>query len=334
MAGIKSLRKIQLGAEATKGLAVPATTIWRGTGTLLDKRETNFVEEDVGVLTNPVRSYAGRLGGEIELEPIEASFEQIGYLFEGGVKKVGSGVQDGAGDAYIYDYPLSLEAANDFQTFTVEGGDNEGAEEMEYSFVREFTLEGAAGEALMMSGILEGRQVQPTTFTPAIAIPSPVETILFSRGRLYIDNSGGAIGTTLKSNTFLAMTLSVTTGIRAVFTGDGELYFTFAKMGPSSGTLEITFEHDTTSVAEKAAWRDNLTRLVRMEFPGSAFTNPGDTHNNKLLRIDLAGQWESFDRLDEQDGNDIVTGTLRIGYYPDDALYGVFTVVNGLTALP
>ncbi len=50
MAGIKALRKIQLGREANAGTAVAATAIWRGMGTIEDTREVVVAEEDVGII--------------------------------------------------------------------------------------------------------------------------------------------------------------------------------------------------------------------------------------------------------------------------------------------
>ena len=43
MAGIKALRKIQMGPESTKGTPVPATSIWRGMGLLEDLREVKLI---------------------------------------------------------------------------------------------------------------------------------------------------------------------------------------------------------------------------------------------------------------------------------------------------
>ena len=54
MAGVKALRKVQLGLESTKGTAVAATALWRGTGTIEDKREVVFPDEDIGYLSGVV----------------------------------------------------------------------------------------------------------------------------------------------------------------------------------------------------------------------------------------------------------------------------------------
>ena len=50
MAGVKALRKIQIGRESTAGTAVPATEIWRGEGAGEDQRTVVFPVEDVGYL--------------------------------------------------------------------------------------------------------------------------------------------------------------------------------------------------------------------------------------------------------------------------------------------
>ena len=42
---------------------------------------------------------------------------------------------------------------------------------------------------------------------------------------------------------------------------------------------------------------------------------------------------EKFDKLDEIDGNDIVKGTLRVGYDATSGMAGQFIVVNNESAL-
>ena len=48
MAGVKALRRIQLGAESSAGTSVPATTKWRGGGTIQDDIDLVFAQEDTG----------------------------------------------------------------------------------------------------------------------------------------------------------------------------------------------------------------------------------------------------------------------------------------------
>ena len=47
----------------------------------------------------------------------------------------------------------------------------------------------------------------------------------------------------------------------------------------------------------------------------------------------MAGVYEDWSVLQDQDGNDVVTATLRVRYSPADTLKAEYTVVNELSAL-
>jgi len=96
----------------------------------------------------------------------------------------------------------------------------------------------------------------------------------------------------------------------------------------------VTFEHDATSAAEKVAWRAGTTRQLRLRWLGTALTTAGSGYTYKTLIVDMAGKWEKFDKLAEQDGNDIVTGTFRARYNSTAALFCELVVVNELASLP
>jgi hypothetical protein len=167
-----------------------------------------FVEEDIGVFSGSDRTYISKYAGSISLDETPASYQQIGYLFNGGIEEI-TAVQDGAGTDYIYTYDLPTTAAPSVETYTIEAGDNQQEEQMLYCFVSDFTISGAGGGPLNCAGTLMGRQVNTGTFTAAIAVPT-VETILFSKGKLYLDASGGTIGSTQVSNTLLDCSISNT----------------------------------------------------------------------------------------------------------------------------
>jgi hypothetical protein len=311
---------------------VAATTLWRGSGTIDDQREVKFSEEDIGYVSGLDRTYVPKVLAALSLDDVEATFEQLPYILAAGVKNVVSGAADGTGSDKVYAYPFPTTSVNSIKTYTLEGGDNQQEEEVEYAFVEAFKLSGKPGEAVMMSADWRGRQVTASTKTGALAVPT-VEEILFSKGKLYIDAVGGTLGTTQKSNTFLGMDLSVKTGWIPVFTADGNLYFSFHKSTMPEVTLDITFEHDGTATAEKANWRNQTARQIRLDFDGSAVTTPGTDFSTKKLRIDLAGKWEKFEKLDENDGNDIVKGTFRVRYNATAALFAEIKVVNELASL-
>lgn len=333
MPGVKKLRKIELGTEGagTPGTAVAASTLWRGLGTLEDQTEVVFVEEDVGYLSGLDRTMIPKVRGELVMDEVPATFEQLPYILEAGVLRVATPTGDAPGSGQQWPYIFPTTAPNTIQTFTIEGGDDQQAEEMAYCFVTDFKIAGAADEAVKMGATWTGRQIAPTSFTGS-GLPS-VEEILFNTGRLYIDAVGGTIGSTLVSNLLISMALAAMTGLKAYQAADGYIYFSGQKSIGPEVTLEVKFEHITAAVTEKAAWLAETPRQIRLDFQGTALTTP-NTWTTKLLRIDLAGKWESFSALEDQDGNDIVTGLFRGRYNATAALFCEIYVVNELATLP
>jgi hypothetical protein len=337
--GIKALRRLQLGAEATAGTSVAATAIWRGTGMGKDNRETTFVEEDIGLLGDALRTYVAKTGGEVTFEGI-STFEQNPYFFQSGLYKTTPTTDTSSAQVWawtIQNASTDPIATTDLQTYTVEFGDNQQAEYMAYCFTREMTLSGTVGEALNVSATMEGRTVGTTDFTPSTDIPVPtVESILFTNATLYIDPSSDTIGTTQASQTIFATELSIKTGWRGYAAADGRTDFSFVKRTKEEITLSVTFEHNTTAVAEKLAWRNQTERAIRVKFTGNALstTDAGAPYDTKAMVWDLYGKWESFDALSDQDGNDQVTGMFRVGYSAAAGTKGSFKIINELSALP
>jgi hypothetical protein len=274
-----STRKIQIGLETTAGTIAAATTVWRGKGQHKDAREIKMVAEDVGILVPTNRSYVSKLAAEVDMDDVPATFEQFPYIGACGIKNVVSGAADGGGSGKVYAYPFpTAAAANTIKTATLEAGDSASAEVIEYGHVSEFKLSGGAGEAVMMSAKWQGRQAAVQAFTGSIAIPT-VETILFQKGTLYLDDTGGTLGATPVSNTFVSFVLNVKTGQKPLFVGDGNLYFNAPYFSDPEVTLDITFIHDATPIAGKVDWRAQTAQLVRLKFTGSTLTTAGSTYS-------------------------------------------------------
>ena len=332
MAGSRALRKLQFGGETTAGTAVAATTIWRGMGVIKDNREIIFPEEDVGILGGTTRSYEARYWSELSLDSVEATFEQLPYIFEAGVSEE-TPTQDGAGSGYIYAYASPTTAQNTIQTYTWEGGDDQQAEEFDYAFVQSFNLSGEAQGALMLSAEWYGRVTSNTTFTTAQTIPA-VEEILVNSGKLYIDDSGNTVGGTEVSTTLFGIDLSWDTGLQAYWAVDGSKDFSLHKFTRDEIILNVTYEHNASAVTEKAKYRDQSVRLIRLEFEGSAVETAGTDYSVQTMIIDLAGVYEDWSALEDTDGNDTVTASLRCRYSGTDTLKAEVIIVNELTTLP
>lgn len=338
--GIKALRKVQIGAESTAGTPVSATNVLIGEGTLQDDREVVFQKGDVGSFLGNMNTRTAKLGGTLEFDQ-EASFEQIGYVFQASVTTAAA-VQDGAGSDYIYTYSAPKTAPTTIQTYTLQAGDNisTDVDQMQYSYASSWTLSGKGGEPLQLKTTWKGRQVALSSddgFTN-VAVPS-VEAILFSRGSIDIDNAvGGTIGTTTADGELLAFELKYDSGFKEVFTADGldDPYFAFVKSTAPAITCDFTFEHDNTvAPLVKSNWRAETTKLIRMKFIGSTAATTGTAWSGRTLQIDMYGKWLKIEKLDEIDGDDVIKGTFQVGYDSTGTSYSLEIVVvnelNGLT---
>ena len=325
---------MQLGQETTglAGTAVAADLIWRGYGLLEDLTEVHFVDEEVGYVSGTDRAYIPFVAGKVSMPDVEATFEQFPHILEASLGHATPG-QDGTGSGYVYSYAFPTTTLPTIRPYTIEGGDNQQAEELAYCFVQDFKLSGAPKEAVMMSANWYGRQISNTTFTTGLSLQT-VEEILFTKAVLYIDEDSGTIGTTPVSATLLGFTFNANTGLIPKHTADGNLYFTFPQNTMPEVTLDLTYEHNATAVLQKTAWRANTPKQVRLDITGSDLSSTGTAYDAKHLIIDLAGKYEKFTPLGELDGNDTIDCTFRGRYNASADLFCELVVVNELSALP
>jgi len=414
MSGIKRLRRIQLFQEATatKGTTGIATSVLRCTGTVDDQRVMHFPDEDIGYLVDVERVCNPYKSAVLEIEENPATFEQLPYYLSAGVLLHNTAVADGGGTGDIYTYPFSFkEPVNDFQTYTIEAGDNEEMEILPYSFLKTLKLSGRQKLPIMVSGAFEARQAErlklaiadavfatgPETITPTVAgqfagvnnfpdgsmiriegstgndgtytvvsctddvltvtetlaahaaeavtiqqdftdsaaLPD-VECIVFSKAQLYIDPDTGSFGDSAVNSILMGFDLEVETGIQARPAASGELYFPRAALVNPSIMLRMTLEWDGNSSDEKQLWKDggHAGRLIRIKVEGSELATAG-AYTYKTLIIDVAGQYEKFEKIGEDNGNDIVDVVFRGQYNTTEAAYSTIIVVaDSLPTLP
>jgi len=414
MSGIKRLRRIQLFQEATatKGTIGLATSVLRCTGTVDDQRVMHFPDEDIGYLVDVERVCNPYKSAVLEIEENPATFEQLPYYLSAGVLLHNTAVADG-GTGDIYTYPFSyIEPVNDFQTYTIEAGDNEEMEILPYAFLTSFKLSGRPKMPIMISGTFEARQAErlklaiadavqahgpPETITPtaagqfaganefpdgsmvriegstsndgtytvvsctddvltvtetlgdqaaeavtiqqdftdSAALPE-VECIVFSKAQLYIDPDTGSFGDSAVNSILMGFDFEVETGIQARPAASGQLYFPRAALVNPSIVLRMTLEWDGNSSDEKQLWKDggHAGRLIRIKVEGSALATAGG-YTYKTLIIDVAGQYEKFEKIGEDNGNDIVDVIFRGQYNTTEAAYSTIIVVaDSLPTLP
>ena len=84
---------------------MPATTKWRGGGTIQDDIDLVFAQEDTGYIGGIDRTYVQKYGATLEMEDVEATFEQLPYIGMAGIGTATPGA-DGPGTGYIYAFPV------------------------------------------------------------------------------------------------------------------------------------------------------------------------------------------------------------------------------------
>jgi len=341
--GHKALAKVQLGQESSNGTAVAADFIWRGPFSgLKDARTTESVDEQIGVALKSSRKYAAMLLAELSMPVTPLTPEQAVHIMEAGIKKVNTGVADGsASSGYTYTYPFGTTSINAIAAYTIETGDESEAEEAEFCFVKSFTISAVKGQAVQISAEWAGRTAAVSTFTGALSAPAVTE-LHSSSGAIYIDDNDGAFGgTAIAAGNILEMTLEVTTGRVPLYTIDsGQLYFqgVHFNVDEFEAKLEIKWVHDTAGMAEKANWRLNAERLVRLEFTGDTYGTPGSgtvfTGGKNGIQIDFPGAYDEFSEIDFDEGKSVISATLSGGYENTSGEGLSILIANEVAAVP
>ena len=330
--GAKAQRSVRYGFESTAGSATAATSYMHAFGTLEDQRETVFPNYDLYNLPGTTLSYVPKHQAALALESSPASFEEICAVFNCGIAQDTAGTQDGTtGSGYVYTFTAGTTAGTTIQTLTIETGDNVQAEEAAYMFVTDFNISGVAGEGLMISSNWLGRAVGTCSLTTTATI-KVIEEVLASKGVICIDTVAGTMGGTPVTATLKGMDLKYNTGLIPLYSMDGNVYFTEIVQAQPEVTLDVTFLHETQSVAQIAAWKAETPKQLELEWLGAALTTAGGAsggaYTYSTLNLAMSGMWESFTKIDEEDGLDVVTGTFKALYDATSANYFVATVVH------
>ncbi len=237
-----TMNKTALGRESTFGTDVAATTLWRGPFSMVeDASEVVTVDENVGLLVQAERTYFTKHAGRLAMPSTELTFEQVAHILEAGVKTVSPTGTNPYTRTYSYPTDNTVPTPKSYTIETYNNLADADAMQMNGCLVEEFTFEGNAREAWKMSSTWFGRR--PATTTPtALSTLVTVEEALIPKTLLYIDASGGTVGTTQKSGVFMGAQIRVKTGLIPLPVGDGNLYHPTYKWTKPEITFTITME--------------------------------------------------------------------------------------------
>jgi hypothetical protein len=338
MAGIKALRKLQFAREATAGVAVPATAIWRGTGVLNSKIEDKDVEEDIGIFGGSDRTVRIDNAGEIELGDIALSPEQLPYLLLMLLGEAALPPVADTGSGFIYSAAIPVRYPGPVPvTFSLEGGDNFEVEGINHVFATSLKIQGKDKEEVTMSASLIGKDVHilPSSFTPDVPIPA-VSEVLTRQGRIFIDNEADDFGAGAIVGQIKGFNVTLNAVWHLQYSMDESQSFYTCYYTGHSCEGSVTFLHDAAVSGidgEKAKWRAKQNRLLRIALNGNQLTTAG-AHSHKSIIIDLPIRWKMFNSLSDEDGISIVVGDFVSKYNQAKDFSGSFTVINELASLP
>lgn len=292
---------------------------------LEDGRKRTIVEENIGAFVTAERSYDASISAKWSQQSAPLTYEQVCHILEAGVK---TATPSGTGPyTRTYNYPFSGTSVNTIKTYTIETGSATVSSDMyeaEYAFVEDFEFSGAFGEAWTMQSNWLARQMSQTSFTSSLTAPT-VNEALFNHCLLYIDASGGTLGSTQKTGVLTAASVKVKTGLMQVPVGDGALYSVAHKWTKPDITFSITMELEDSSIVatERGIYRANGTRLIRLKTSPSA---------SLQFQIDMAAKYDSISDYQNSDGNTTVTFEGHGVASSTDSLALTFTVINGVAA--
>lgn len=337
--GRKELRSIRLKKEAVPGTRVAPRYLWRGNGDMLeDQREVVNVEEQIGIFGGSDRTYISKLAGALSLAETEMTFEQpMDLFYMAGLGTTSTapyqGTTLGTFASTLFELVVPTQQTFPVASYTVEAGDNVEAEVMPYALATSIGITGAGGEPLMISADLTGRFVDRTnadgTFSAAGTIIS-VETILASNGTVWMMDlpSGQGTGQVAAGNV-LAFELTMEPRWTWKYPVDsGTIYPYVAVFTGIDISGQLTFEHQISGTqgaagtGQKLKWRNQTPQLLQMRFAGGTITNGTTGYTNKAFEFSLPIKFESFDPLDDMDGNNIYTASFFSKYNAETPALG------------
>lgn len=330
MAGIEALKKCQLGLESSSGTPVAATNIWRGSVKWKDARTLMRMEEHIGTMIPQAHLVEVARFATAEMEATPLTYEQGPYPFSAGVENIVAGVKDGSGSGYAYEYNLGVASPQTLKSYTLEMGDNQRVDEIEYAQVQKIVIKGASRQPITIAASWIGRQTTDAEFTTEIAVPTVYEAV-FGKTKVYIDATGGTIGQTQKTCTVMGFELTINTGVVPIFAASGNLYFCTMGQGVPNITGKLIVRHDDTGEAELNFARAGTVRLLRLLNQGNALTTPGTSYSYKTFQWSSAIQYDEVPDLGAQDG--FHTVELPFTVIDSNSIVPTAIFVNELAAL-
>ncbi len=263
-AGLGALQKAQAALEVTRGTALAATRIvYLDRGAWFEQlvgRE--FPQEDRNSFIDNYRQLT--VSQMVKLAAIARdTFDDLpwwGQLFwKGGVTGVLSNTS-----VYTYTFQPTV-ASDDLKTATLEIGNDTQAYQIPYCLGDKLEVSWVNGKGASLAVELLGQQLIPQAFTGALS-DRVIEDVVGTTAKVWIDNSGGTIGTTQALNV-LGGKLTWQNAWSQITHLRGNLYPDDAQRDVRHVDIELDVHfNNTTEFAQLIAGGE---RLIRVQFTGT-----------------------------------------------------------------
>ena len=317
--GARHFSMMQFGKETTRGTAVVADTKFLAQVPAVgNDRKPIFPSEHVGINAPSVRSVIHQYLYQNTLSIEHGYFQALPVIFGCGLKGGVTPSETTASQSdYLWNQTPGLTSGTDNaqDALTIELGDDTQAFETEFAMFERIRISGQVAQGQDASPVnieadFFGRQLTPTSFTSAIALPT-VEPMNAKLSRFYLDTSWSGVGGTEKTNILRGFDIEIITGLHPKFSGSANRYFNDFGQGPISVTANFTFEGNSDADAMLDAQQAKTFQVVRLAVLGSTI-GTGVAHS---LKIDIGGEWESVSPLSSEDRGDNLHSGVLIGRY-------------------
>lgn len=289
-APIVPLQLVQIGLEAVRGTAVPATQVLDFTpGQASLKRDPGTIRiRNAGSLATAHRSYAGKdaisidIGGPVTYQWLATWLN----LFLG---PLAAGAGAGADKTYAFDSTVVSDTADNLKSATLEvGGRDAWPSEYQVAGVmgQKLSIAIAQGKEWTYKAALLGRAVTPQAKTAALSQLATLVDVLGTTTKVYVD-SALAFGTTQKVGDVVSADIEIDLGTEARYTLDGARNpFRVGVVKPRTVKAKIVVEYD----AQAAYTATHAATAQRIRVASTGPTLGGSAYR---AQFDLPGVWDA-----------------------------------------
>jgi len=305
----EAFRRIQIGAEATRGTLVAADKVLLGTLQMTPESTFFRPEDERNSIATHSRQVEVAQQTTFRYEGV-ASFEQLIYFLSMGViGAVSPATVEVTGR--VWTFLPNMSSANTPNSFSIEYGDDD--QEFEAGFVVATNLEMAIamGETMTLRADLVGREAAKSTFTGALSEPA-INEIVGNKMNVWIDGTWANLGTTAKTSLVAAASIRLPTGFTPVKYADGNLFFSAIAEQKRAVQLELDLVMGADAITEYDAFKAGTARAIRLRIDGPIAVGA----TNYRFDFDVFGFYDEAPQLfDSRDGENLVR--LRLSSFDD-----------------